>query len=53
MKMVIEGANKLNVVVESTIKHCHLKVEPQSHPFRVAWVNKANFTITHRCKVPI
>ena len=53
MKIVIDNDSTMNVVAESAIKRCRLKVEPHPHPFKVTWVNKANQTVTHRCKVPI
>ena len=31
MKMVIDGGSTMNVVAESTLKQCHLKVEPHPH----------------------
>ena len=53
MKMVIDDGSTMNVVAESTIKQCHLKVEPHPQPFKVAWINKANLIVTHRCTVSI
>jgi len=53
MELVIDGSSTINVVAESAIKRCHLKVGHHLHPFKVAWVSKTNLTITHRCKVPI
>ena len=53
MKMVIDDGSTMNVVAKAAIKRCHLKAEPQPHPFKVAWVNKTHLTVTHRCKIPI
>jgi len=53
MKMVIDSDTTMNVVAEAAIKRCHLKVEPHSRPFKVAWVNKTYLTVTRRCKFPI
>ena len=53
MKMVIDDGSTMNVVAEFAIKRCCLKVESHPHPFKVAWVNKANLTVTHKCKVSI
>jgi len=49
--MVIDSGNTTNVVVKSATNQYHLKVEPHPHPFKVAWVNQGNLTVTHRCKV--
>jgi len=53
IKMVIDGGSTTSVIAQSTIKHCNLTVEPHTHPFKVAWVDKASLTVSHRCKVPI
>jgi len=53
MKMVIDGGSTMNVVAQSAIKRYNLTVEPQPHPFKVAWVDKASLMVSHRCKVPI
>ena len=53
MKMLIDGGSTMNVVAETAIERCHLKIEPHPHPFKVAWVNKTHLTVTHRCKIPI
>jgi len=53
MNMVIDGGSTINVVAQSTIKHCNLTVEPHPHPFKVAWLDKTNLTVSHKCKVPI
>ena len=36
IEMVIDGGSTMNVVAESTIKRCHLKVEPHPYTFKVA-----------------
>jgi len=43
----------MNVVTQSTIKHCNLKIEPHLYPFKVAWVDKTSLTVSYNCKVPI
>lgn len=43
----------MNVVAHSTMKRCHLNVEPHPHPFKVAWLDKTSLMVFHRCKVPI
>ena len=36
MKMVIDDGSTINVVAKSSIKRCHLKIDPHPHPFKVA-----------------
>jgi len=53
MKLVIDRRNAINVVTRSTMKRFNLKVKPHPYPFKVAWVDKINLMVSHRCKVPI
>lgn len=53
MKMVINGGCTMNIVAQSAVECCHMKVRHQPSPFKVAWVNKTNLTFTHRRKVCI
>ena len=43
----------MNVIAQSIIKRCNIKIEPYSYPFKVAQVDKTNLIVFHRCKVPI
>ena len=53
MKLVIDEGSTMNVVAQSTIKRCNLKIKPDPYPFKVAWVYKTSLMVFHRCKVPI
>ena len=43
----------MNVVAQSTIKRCNLKIKPHPYSFKVTWVDKTNLTVFHRYKVHI
>jgi len=53
LEMVIDGGSTMNVITQSTIKRCNLKIEPHTYLFKVAWVDKTNLRVFHRCKVSI
>ena len=46
MKMVIDGGRTMNVVAQSAVKHCHIKVKSHPHPLKVTWANKSNVRVT-------
>ena len=43
----------MNVVAQSTIKRCNLKIELYSYPFKVAWVDKTSLILPRRCNARI
>ena len=53
MKMVINGGSTMNIVAQSADDCCHMKVQFQPYPFKVAWVNRTNLTFTQIRKVHI
>lgn len=52
-KIDIDDGSSLNAASHTVVMKFSLNLEPHPHPYSVAWVDKSNIPITHRCKVPL